>query len=143
MTAEEIIEAFRNGKHGGFPLFFSHLLREGVPGFPAKSLIWQGGRGRGFLRKKRFLRESPSPYPLPSRERGKIKFPAFFSPSPGGRELEGGGSFSAKRFFEGIHPHPNPLPSRERGKIKSPAFFSPSPCGRDKGRGEVFQQRDF
>jgi len=40
----------------------------------------------------------------------------LFSPSPGGRELEGGGGFSVKSVFEGIHPHPDPLPERVRGK---------------------------
>ena len=34
---------------------------------------------------------------------------SYNSPSPGGRELEGGG----------IHPHLNPLPSRERNFIQN------------------------
>ena len=47
-----LIGAFRNDGHGGLFPFLLPPLREGAPGFPAKSMIWQGGRGRGFFEEK-------------------------------------------------------------------------------------------
>jgi len=64
-----LIKAFRNDGYGGdcgngkedtpiqewrthrrvFLLSSPAPPREGVPGFPAKSPIWQGGKGRGFF----------------------------------------------------------------------------------------------
>jgi len=45
--------------------------REGVPGFPAKSAIWQGGKGRGILKESIFEEKPPSPSPSPVKGEGK------------------------------------------------------------------------
>jgi len=68
---------------------------------------------------------SPSPFPLPSRERV-----SFSSPLEGEDQGEG----------EIRHPHPFPLPSRERvkGPSRERVFFSPLPWReRIKVRGKL------
>src|SRR5215510_9997346 len=54
----------------------------------------------------------------------------FFPPSPGGRELEGGG------FAAAWHPHPGPLPSRERENPPFLVLFPKVSCTQHKREKE-------
>jgi len=55
--------------------FFSLPRREGVPGFPAKPAIWQGGKGRGkLLSKEIFEGKATLTLTLSRQGRGEKEF---------------------------------------------------------------------